>query len=95
MQYLATIKKKSPMHNLWRKNAPAHIAHKVRFLDTLFTFNKATGEYQAQGELVNLGRLMRHPHVHVVTLTEPVGEVTIKQPAPQAPEDEEPAPEDE
>lgn len=72
MQYLVTINKKSPMHHLWRNSHQ----FKARFLNTLFTYNKAKGQYEAQGSLVHIGRLMRHPHVHVTVLTAPTGNVT-------------------
>lgn len=71
MQYIATIKKPSAIHTLWRGQ---HL-HKVDFQDTLFTYDVRTDQYVAKGELPNLGRLMRHPHVHIVVVTEPVGEV--------------------
>lgn len=84
MQYVATIKKKSPMHSLWR----ASKQHKARFLNTLFVFNKPTGEYIAKGDLPELGRLMRHPHVRVDVMSESVEDVTTPAVQTQDPPEE-------
>ena len=79
MIYIVTVKKKSPIHTLWRKQN----LHKARLQEVLFTYNKQEGQYSAQGQFGNIGALMKNPSLIVALTTESVGEVTsIAPPEP-------------
>lgn len=80
MQYTVTVKKKSPIHTLWRKQN----LHKARLQDVLFTYNKQSGEYSAIGDFLNIGALMKNPSLIVTMSTEPAGEVKVDVPLPPA-----------
>lgn len=73
MQYLVTVKKKSPVYSLWRKQN----LYKARLQEVLFTYNKQSGLYSAQGSFDNIGALMKNPSLIVTVATMPVGDVAI------------------
>jgi len=73
MTYTISVKKKSPIHTLWRKQN----LYKARLQDVLFTYNKQTGEYSAVGAFENIGALMKNPSLIVTLSGEPLGEVTV------------------
>ena len=78
MQHFVTINKKSPVHKLWRTNN----IHRAKYLDTLFTFNKVSGQYEATGNFPEIGKLMKSPHIHVDIISAPIGQAKITSPIP-------------
>jgi hypothetical protein len=77
VNYLAHIKKPSPIHSLWRKQN----LYKANLQGVLFTFNKRLQRYEAAGPTgESLEALVRNPHVHVNITTEAISEVIVTTP---------------